>query len=147
MAINDLDLNAEILKLRDIIHEFFEHGYREGLVDDSMGFEKWAPAVDIYEIESSIVVKMELPGVDKDNVDVEFNNGKLIITGNREMAHSTGSLQRMERMHGPFRREFNLPLAVDSKGITAGYELGVLTVALPLPPKKKVKKVPIENDI
>ena len=93
----------------------------------------WIPAVDIYETaEKDVVVKMDLPGVTRDEIKVSFENQTLAIEGERKIvAEAADQLYRSERGAGQFRRSFTLPTSVDGSRIDANYQDGVLTIKLP----------------
>ena len=94
----------------------------------------WAPAVDIYETaEQDVIVKVDLPGLKRDEIKVTFENQVLSIEGQRQ-AGVQGEKDRahlIERSHGSFRRSFTLPATVDSTRVDASYQDGVLVVKLP----------------
>lgn len=95
----------------------------------------WAPSADIYEKDGNLVVKAELPGVDKDNVSVTVENGDLVIQGERKSDDEVNdeNYYRMERFSGNFYRRFTLPEGIDEDKITAEYKDGVLQVQIPKP--------------
>lgn len=93
----------------------------------------WQPAVDIFEDEREVVVKMEVPEIEQKDIDVQIEGDTLIISGERrlEREESRQNYHRIERSYGPFRRTFALPAAVDQGQIRASIESGVLKVILP----------------
>jgi HSP20 family protein len=93
----------------------------------------WQPAVDIYEDEREVVVKMEVPEIEQKDIDVQIEEDSLIISGERrlEREESRQNYHRIERSYGPFRRSFALPAAVDQGQIQASIENGVLKIVLP----------------
>ena len=95
----------------------------------------WAPRADIYEQGDSIVVKAELPGVAKDDIDVALENGDLIIRGERKAEREVKEehYYRMERSSGSFYRRLPLPEGTNADQIEARYEDGVLEVRVPKP--------------
>lgn len=95
----------------------------------------WAPSADVYEKGGDLVVKAELPGVDKDDVSVTVENGDLVIQGERRADDevSDENYYRMERFTGTFYRRFSLPEGVDEDNISAEYKDGVLEVHIPKP--------------
>lgn len=100
---------------------------------------EWRPSVDISETKQNYLIKVELPEVDKDDVDVSIDNGILTISGERhfESEEETETRHRIESMYGRFSRSFTLPNDVDEPGISAASKNGVLKVRLP-----KVEEVP-----
>lgn len=108
----------------------------------------WTPSTDVYEKDGELVVKAELPGVDKDQIDVTVENGDLIIQGERkgEDEVKDEDYYRMERFSGSFYRRLPLPDGVDADQITADYTDGVLEVHVPKPTEAKPesKKISIK---
>ena len=105
----------------------------------------WNPAVDIYDDENQIVVKAELPGVDKKDINVSVEGRVLTLRGerNEEREVDDERFHRRERVSGKFERVFRLATDVDSNQIRADYKDGVLTVVIPKPEAKKPKQVTI----
>lgn len=97
--------------------------------------EGWSPSTDIFEKNGELVVKAELPGVDKEHIDVSVENGSLVITGERKSEDEVNEedYYRVERFSGSFYRRFPLPDGVDAEQITADYTDGVLEVHVPKP--------------
>ena len=110
--------------------------------------EPWTPAVDILEEEDAITVKLELPEIDKKDVEINIQNDTLTIRGERklEKEEKMENYQRIERQYGSFARCFALPEYVAQKDISAESKDGVLRVRLPKvkPAKPKVKQIPIK---
>src|SRR5688572_20871997 len=93
----------------------------------------WMPAVDIFETtEKDVVVKMDVPGVKREDIKVSFEDNTLTIEGERKIsADAADQLYRAERGAGAFRRSFTLPGTVDGSRIDANYQDGVLTIKMP----------------
>lgn len=104
---------------------------------DALAQGAWMPPVDIYETaDQDVIVKVDLPGLKRDEIKVTFENQVLSIEGQREasLAGVEGGqdrAHRLERSHGPFRRSFTLPATVDAARVDASYQDGVLVVKLP----------------
>ena len=105
----------------------------------------WAPAVDVEETDDAYVVEAELPGVDRDDVQVEVSNGVLTITGEFKERERTGILRRRTRRIGRFEFRTTLPTAVDSEAISASLHDGVLTVKVPKAAEAKPRRVEITS--
>ncbi len=99
----------------------------------------WIPAVDIVENPNELVVTADLPGIKKEDVDVQIEDGTLTLTGSRNFEHEDRKegFHRLERSYGSFRRAFTLPDSVDPDKVAAAFEDGVLKITLP---KKEVAK-------
>jgi HSP20 family protein len=102
----------------------------------------FTPPVDVHETEEAYLVKVDLPGVKADDVNVEVNENVLAISGSR-VAEETGQAQLVERLYGSFVRTLTLPQGVDSDSIEAGYQDGVLELRIPKPAEQKPKKITI----
>ena len=115
----------------------------EGRTEDSFG--AWAPAVDIFEKDHNLVIRAELPGVSKEDIDIGIENGVLTLKGERkrESEVEEGNAYRLERVYGAFTRSFSLPTTVDPSKIQAVYKDGVLEVTVPKLDAAKPKKVQI----
>ena len=103
----------------------------------------WAPAVDVEETEDAYRVEAELPGVDRDDVQVEVSGDVLTITGEFKERERTGILRRRARRTGRFEFRTTLPTAVDSDQITASLQDGVLAVTVPKAAEAKPRRVEI----
>jgi len=110
---------------------------------DALG---WAPPVDIFEKQEQLVLRAEIPGVQKDDLDVRIENGVLTLHGERRQDAdlTEGSVHLTERSYGSFTRSFSLPTTVDAARITASYKDGVLEVTVPKAEAAKSKKVEIK---
>jgi len=106
----------------------------------------WIPAVDIYEDgEKNLIIKTELPGLNRDDIKVMVEDNKLSISGERKLESdvSDDKVHRLERSYGAFQRSFRLPPTVESSQVHADYTDGTLTVALALREDAKPKQIPI----
>ena len=99
----------------------------------------WAPAVDIYEDDKAITLKVEAPGMDEKELDVSVEEGHLTIKGERkfENEEKEENFHRIERRYGSFQRTFALPNTVDAENISAKYDKGVLKVVAPKVERRK----------
>jgi HSP20 family protein len=106
--------------------------------------EAWAPAIDVYETDASFVVNAEVPGMTRDQVDLAFEDTRLIIRGHRSERGSSGDVlhfHQVERGYGSFARTFEFAGKIDVEAVTADLTDGVLTVTLPKvlpPPARKI---------
>jgi HSP20 family protein len=106
----------------------------------------WHPLVDVYEIETGIMVVAELPGVDEAALDVSVHNNRLRIAGTRLQPNIEQCRQplQLEIEYGPFERIIALPGHVDSEGVRAHFRHGLLAVHVPLVQVKR--SVPVQAD-
>jgi len=107
----------------------------------------WSPRVDMFEQNGAIVVKAELPGVKKEDLEVTVDEGELVIRGERrqESEVKEEDYYRMERSYGSLYRRLPLPEGVTPEQVQAVYKDGVLEVRIPKPAQKapEARKVPI----
>ena len=108
-------------------------GFFRGTGDEDYTLSSWTPAVDIAEHDDEYLVKVELPGVNKDEVKLTLENNILTIRGEKKQEKETKkeNYHRVERSYGSFQRSFTLPAAVKADKIDASYKDGILTVSLP----------------
>ena len=115
--------------LRDEIDRLFESPLTR-LTRPSHLLSGWTPALDVYEETDHFVVKTELPGMKKEEIEVSFQDGSLSISGERkgETKHDDAEVYRAERFFGRFQRTVTLPATVATDKVKASYKDGVLTV-------------------
>ena len=112
-----------------------------------LSFADWSPSVDIEEKEDKYLIKADLPGVAKDDIEVKLENGVLSIRGEKHSESESGEgskHHRRERFHGSFARSFTLPDAVKIEDIDASYRDGVLSLTIPKAENVKPKTVDIK---
>ena len=130
--------------LRNEIDRLFEAPLTE-LARASQFLSGAAPAVDVYEDKENFVVKAELPGMKKEDIDVSLHDGSLSISGERsEEKVENGEVYRSERYFGRFQRTVALPASVNAAQIKAQYKDGVLTVTLPKAEEAKPKQIDVQ---
>jgi len=109
--------------------------------------EAWAPAVDIAEDENEVILWVDLPGIDQKDVEITINGNQLTVKGEKKTEKSNQrKYLRRERLLGPFSRNFELNIPVETEKVTASYKNGVLEVRLPKPVESKPRKVTIETE-
>ena len=105
----------------------------------------WEPALDVHEDKDNFAVRTELPGLKREDIEVSFQDGTLVISGERkaeENAEGT-EVHRQERVYGKFQRILTLPTPIAADKIKAQYKDGVLTVTLPKAEEAKPKKIDV----
>lgn len=130
-----------LAQLRDEMDRLFE--FPLGELAGQRFFNEWAPAVDLYEEKDNFIVKAELPGMKKENIDVSLHEGALTISGERVEEKKDGSSHRSERFHGKFQRTVTLPTKVQGNNVTASYKDGILTISLPKAEESKPKQIEV----
>lgn len=142
------DLMRELASMQDRMNRIWGNVYDRGREDVS-GTGAWLPAVDIYETgDKEIVLKAELPGLKREDIDLTVENNTLTIRGNRRRDDGIVDAQyhRSERVYGTCSRSFTLPNTVDPSRVKAEYRDGVLTVRLPLREEAKPRQIAVDVD-
>ncbi len=93
----------------------------------------WVPTADMYETDAAIIIQMELAGIEKDSLEILFQEEHLVLRGNRPLNSrmQSAKIHRLECLYGQFQRMFRIPHPVDARKISAVYEQGVLKIVLP----------------
>jgi HSP20 family protein len=105
----------------------------------------WTPPVDISEGPDAVMIHMDVPGIDADNIDISLAGNVLSVRGERNREQGKESYHRTERWYGPFQRSVEIPTNVDAGNIKANYKRGVLTLNLPKMKKRPAKKIEVET--
>ena len=123
----------------------FEDAFSRLLSEPRTG-RPWTPAVDIFETESDLVLKADLPEVELKDINVRVENETLSIEGERKFEHEDRAkgYHRIERSYGRFVRSFGLPNTVDNEKVAAEYKNGVLTVKLPKKEAAKPRQIKVD---
>jgi HSP20 family protein len=105
----------------------------------------WMPAVDVWETDNEVVYAFDLPGIPEDKISIEYEDGSLTISGERERTQevSEDRLYRFERRYGSFSRTIGLPQGVGEDAIKADYRDGVLEVRVTKPEQPKPRRIQI----
>jgi len=134
--------------LQERINKMFDDTIRTLYPTDGEELEKgtWAPAVDIYETNDSFVVSADLPGLNKDEIQIDLKDNTLTLKGEKKFEEkvSKDNYIRVERAYGSFVRSFTLPQNVDPEKIKAKYKEGVLKVTIPKKEEAKPKQIKVE---
>ena len=149
MSIVRWDPFRDVSALQDRINRIFNESFgRSRDFEDEVSLYDWRPPVDIYETGEGIVLKIELPGVNKGDVSVEVKDNVLTIKGERllDPAIRDESYYRKERSFGKFNRSFSLQELIKPDLIKASFKDGVLTVEIPRPEEEKPKQVTVNID-
>jgi HSP20 family protein len=123
----------ELARIQDRIHDLFEQALLASEYDEREGGSPgtWTPAVDVLETEDSYLLFAELPGVRREDIQLQVKDRRLELSGRRPTLGENRNFLRMECSYGPFRRTFELAVPVESESITAQFEQGVLKVHVP----------------
>ncbi|WP_433967364.1 Hsp20/alpha crystallin family protein [Tunturiibacter gelidiferens] len=125
-------------RLNSIFNDF------AGSVEASSG--GFTPAVDVYEDADSLVLKLEVPGVKQEDLDIRLENQTLVIKGERkfEQTEKAENFHRIERRFGSFVRSFTLPQTVNTEDVRASADAGVLTISLPKKAEAQPKQIKVQ---
>jgi HSP20 family protein len=131
--------------LRDEIDRLFEAPLGE-LARGTQLLSGWTPALDMHEDKDNITVKVELPGMKKEDIDISLHDGSLSISGERkvEEKYENAEVYRAERFVGRFQRTVTLPAPVSVDKVKAQYKDGVLTITLPKTEESKPKQIDVQ---
>jgi HSP20 family protein len=107
----------------------------------------WAPALDVHENKNNFSVRVELPGLKREDIEVSLQEGVLVISGERkaEPVNEGTEVHRQERYYGKFTRALTLPAAVAGDKVAAQYKDGILTVTLPKAAEAKPKTITVSE--
>ena len=136
---------GRLSNLRDELDRLFESPFAE-LANASQLLSGWRPALDVHEDKDNFVVKAELPGMKREEIDISLHDGTLSIAGERksEEKFKDAETHRTERFVGRFQRSLTLPAPVAADKIRAEYRDGVLTVTLPKTEEAKPKRIDVQ---
>src|SRR5579872_3939262 len=135
----------EFSTLQDRINRVFRDSYSAADRDDSLTTSSFAPAVDVYEDEHQVTLKIEVPGIDEKDIDVRVENNVLTVHGERkfEKEEKEENFRRVERQYGSFTRSFTLPTTVDAEKVSAAYDKGILKISLAKKAEAKPKQIKV----
>ena len=137
----------DLMVLQDRMNRLFEDAtQRRNQTDGGAGdeFERadWTPASDIYETDSGYLIAMDLPGINREALEIDIDDNRLVVKGTRAIVESR--LSRTERPRGKYLRTYSVPASVDQGKIAAEYKDGVLQISLPRRTEQKPKKIDIK---
>src|SRR5256886_10665867 len=135
----------ELSTLQDRINRAFRESYTGADRDDALTTSSFAPAVDVYEDEHQVTLKIEVPGIDEKDIDVRVEGNTLTVHGERkiEKEEKEENYRRVERQYGSFTRSFTLPSSVDPGQVNADYDKGVLKIRLAKKAEAKPKQIKV----
>ena len=137
----------DLVVLQDRMNRLFEdatqrRSHTEAGAGDEFERADWTPAADIYETEAGFVLALDLPGIDREALEIDAEDNRLIVKGTRSIVES--KQYRTERPRGKFLRTFSVPGSVDQTKIGAEYKDGVLQIRLPKRTEQKPKRIDIK---
>src|SRR5947209_9148960 len=144
MAITRWDPFQELSSLQNRVNSLFQDYGRTGQ-EELTTTGSFVPAVDVYEDEHKVTLKLEIPGIKQEDVDIRLENNTLTVRGERnfEKEEKEENFHRVERRYGSFARSFTLPNSVDSDNAQASYENGILKIKLAKREEAKPKQIKV----
>ena len=137
----------ELTRIQERIQELFDQSLLSSGYADPEGGQPgtWPPAIDLLETADAFLLFAELPGVRREDIQLQVKERRLELSGRRQPLPESRTFLRMERSSGPFRRAFDLDSPVDADSISARFERGILRVEVP---KKRAGavSVPVGGD-
>lgn len=145
MNIVKYDPFRELRSLQDEMTRLFNGNVQGGFAREEALNSGWFPKVDIFENKDNLVLEAELPGMNRDDFELSFENNVLTLKGERKFEKKTDgdNYHRVERSYGSFTRSFTLPQTVTADGASANFDAGILTVSLPKREDTKARKIEI----
>ena len=146
MAVTRWDPFREVASLQNRMNSLFQDFSRTQGGDSELPLTAgFVPPVDVYEDDQKIVLKLEVPGVKENELDIRLENHTLTVRGERkfEKEEKEENFHRIERRYGSFFRAFSLPTTVDSENVKATYDSGVLRLELNKRSEAKPKQIKI----
>lgn len=144
MAITRWDPFREVATLQNRLNTLFQD-FNRGSDSDLVSTASFVPPVDIYEDEHKIVLKLEVPGMKQEDLDVQLENNSLTVRGERkfESEEKEENFHRIERRYGSFYRAFTIPNTVNPDSVKADYDAGVLKIQLEKRAEAKPKQIKV----
>ena len=137
----------ELARIQERINSLFEQALLPAEYEDPEGGlpGTWSPAVDVVETEDGYLLFAELPGVLREDIQLQVRDRRLELSGRRQPLGESRNFLRMERSYGPFRRTFDLGAPVAEDGIAAAFEQGILRIQIPKRPQGATR-VPVREE-
>src|SRR5919107_5950488 len=148
MSIVRYDPFRDLRSLQDEVNRLFSTNLSRVFGDEGIARGAWNPTVDIYENKDQIVIEAELPGMNREDFDLSFENNVITLRGERrfEKKDESDNYHRVERSYGSFSRSFTLPQTVSAENVTAEYKNGVLRITLPKREEVKARRIEVAGD-
>ena len=146
MTLVRFDPFRELSTMQDRINRIFGDAYTRRYDDDLTQRGEWFPPVDIYENgHDEIVLKAELPGLQREDIELRVENNTLTLRGERKRDTEIKQEQyhRVERSYGAFSRSFSLPSRIDTEKVRAEFKEGVLSIKLPVKAEAKPRQIEV----
>jgi HSP20 family protein len=149
MALASWSPSRDLLSIREEMNRLFNEFFGPSSGSEELwSLGAWTPAVDLYDTGNALVLRAELPGCAKEDLNIELKEQTLTLKGERKSATEVGQEQyhRRECSCGPFQRVFLLPTAIDQEQVTASFKDGILELRLPKSEAAKPKLIAIMEE-
>ncbi len=136
----------EMFNFHRQMNHWFDDDFSPMVRDDAkLALWDWHPVVDVYDNDENIVIKAELPGIERKDIHIDVKDGVLTLKGERSYDNEVkeDKYYRRERSFGKFERTFQLPVDVDPGKISADYKDGILSIDIPKPEEQKPKQITV----
>ena len=147
MALVRWDPGRELDTLQGDVNRLFDSffGRRGG---EAANGRRWVPAMDLVETDHELVLRADLPGMERDDIEIELKDNILTISGERKVEHvdEHEGYHRVERSFGRFSRSLGLPKGIAPEDVKADFDRGVLEVRMPKPAERKPTKIEIGGE-
>ena len=139
------ELNSFQRQINRLFDNFFSRTTSLMPLEESVNSWEFGPPVDIYEDDQRLAFKVEVPGIDEKDINVEIENNVLTVRGERKLERDMKeeNFRRMERHYGAFSRSFTFPSTVDPEKIEANYSHGVLAIQMPKRAEARAKQIKV----
>ena len=137
---------GDLMSLQNKMNRLLSNSwYDEEEKDTDMQAATWYPVTDVFETTDGYVFRMEVPGIQKEDISIEFKDGSLMVRGERKSDTEVkqDDYHRVESYSGTFYRSFRLPETVDHQKIDASLKNGILRLTIAKAEEKKPKTIPI----
>jgi HSP20 family protein len=136
----------DVAVLQNRLNSIFNDFARMDDATETLGAGNFVPAVDVYEDAQKLVLKLEVPGIRREDLDIHVEGRTLTVKGERkfESEEKEENFHRIERRFGSFVRSFTLPSTVDTEQVTATSQDGVLSISLAKKPEAKPKQIAVQ---
>jgi HSP20 family protein len=137
---------SDILSMQRSINKMFDSLFHGGVWDEEMAASMWNPAVDVQDRDQEYVLRVELPGVARDDVNITTRENIITIRGEKKQEKETreSTYRRTERLYGSFQRSFSLPGSVKNDKIEATFKDGILEIVVPKAEEAKTRAIEVK---
>ena len=145
MAVMRYHRGSDFDVLRREMSRLFDDFLPARSANDQQESSVWAPRADLSETDEAYVIALDLPGIDRNDLEITVEEGTLKVSGERSMRedHEQGQFHRIERSYGRFYRSFNFGPNVDSDNIDATFDDGVLTIRVGKAEEQKPRRIEV----